>query len=97
MLFLLLVLLSGGAYVAYSLNLLGPMMQMSSAAWGQGVDIGKQKLREFLENNETARAAIAMPARRDTDSISLDTLDSRGNKAERRANGGSVDNDDDEI
>jgi protein SEY1 len=96
-LFLLLILIAGGTYVAYSLNLLGPMMQMSSAAWGQGVEIGKQKLREFLENNETARAAIAMPARRDTDSISLDTLDSRGKKAERRANGGSAANDDDDI
>ena len=74
-------------YVAYSLNLLGPMMQMSNAAWGQGIEIGKQKLREFLENNETARQAIAMPARpareRDSDSISLDTLDSRGKKASR--------------
>lgn len=83
--------------MAYTLNLLGPMMQMSNAAWGQGLEIGKQKLREFLESNETARAAIAMPARRDTDSISLDTLDSRGRKAERRATAGSAADDDDEI
>jgi hypothetical protein len=67
------------------------MMQMGNAAWGQGLDIGKQKLREFLENNETARQAIAMPARRDTDSISLDTLDDRGKKATRVAD------DDDDI
>ncbi|KAK6211976.1 Dynamin-like GTPase that mediates homotypic ER fusion [Pestalotiopsis sp. IQ-011] len=97
MLFLLLIILAGGTYVAYTLNLLGPMMQMSNAAWGQGLEIGKQKLREFLESNETARAAIAMPARRDTDSISLDTLDSRGRKAERRATAGSAADDDDEI
>ncbi|KAF7532978.1 hypothetical protein G7054_g7516 [Neopestalotiopsis clavispora] len=97
MLFLLLIILAGGTYVAYTLNLLGPMMQMSNAAWGQGIEIGKQKLREFLENNETARAAIAMPARRDTDSISLDTLDSRGRKAERATNGGSIADDDDDI
>ncbi|KAH8677745.1 protein SEY1 [Xylariales sp. PMI_506] len=79
-LFLLLILLGAGLYLAHSLSLLGPMMQMSTAAWGQGVEIGKQKLREFIENNETARQAIAMPPRRDTDSISLDTLDNRGKK-----------------
>ena len=94
-LFLLLIVLAGATYIAYSLNLLGPMMQMSSAAWGQGVDIGKQKLREFLENNETARQAIGVPAavgggsghgagsggrRRQGSDVSLDSLDSRGKK-----------------
>lgn len=71
---------AGGSYVAYNLNLLGPMMQMANAASNQAVDIGKQKLRDFLENNETARTALAMPARKDTDSISLDTLDSKGKR-----------------
>lgn len=68
MLFLLLIIIAGGTYVAYSLNLLGPMVQMSGAAWNQAIEIGKQRLRDFLENNETARQAIAMPAR-DSDSI----------------------------
>ncbi|KAI1262377.1 RHD3/Sey1 [Xylariaceae sp. FL1019] len=90
-LFMLLIILAGGTYVAYNLNLLGPMMQMSSAAWGQAVEIGKQKLREFLENNETARQAIGVPARMDS-SISMDTLDSRGKKASRPA---AADDDDD--
>lgn len=76
---MLLILFAGGTYVAYNLNLLGPMMQMANAATQQGVDIGKTKLREFLENNETARQALAMPAReKDSDSIGLKTLDSRG-------------------
>jgi len=78
--------------VAYSLNLLGPMMQMANAASTQGLEIGKQKLREFLENSDTARQAIAMPAR-DSDSISMDTLDSRGLRQ-----GGQADRkDDDDI
>lgn len=76
---MLLLLLAGGTYIAYYLNLLGPIMQMSNAAYVQAVDIAKQKLREFVENSDTARAAIAMPARQDS-SISLDTLDSRGKK-----------------
>ncbi|KAK8134052.1 Protein SEY1 [Apiospora sp. TS-2023a] len=92
-LFLLLIVLAGGTYVAYIFNLLGPMMQVSNAAWGQGIDIGKQKLREFIESNETARQAISMPARgRDSDSVSMDTLDSRGRKKSSK----SMD-DDDEI
>ena len=90
---MLLILFAGGTYVAYSLNMLGPIMQMSNAAWGQGMDIGKAKLRDFLENNETARQAINMPARsRDSYSISMDTLDSRGKKASRAA-----ENDDGDI
>ncbi|KAI0202963.1 RHD3/Sey1 [Astrocystis sublimbata] len=89
MLFVLLIILGGATYVAYNLNMLGPMMQMSGAAWNQAIEIGKQRLREFLENNETARQAISMPAR-DSDSISMDTLDSRGKKARRAS-------DDDDI
>ena len=80
--FILILLAGGGTYVAYTLNLLGPMMQMGNAALNQAVEIGKEKLREFLENNETARQAIAMPqgANKDRDSINLDRLNSRGKK-----------------
>ncbi|KAI2632367.1 root hair defective 3 GTP-binding protein [Hypoxylon sp. NC1633] len=89
-LFVLLIIIAGGLYISYNLNLLGPMMQMSTAAWNQAVEIGKQRLREFLENNETARQAIGVSGR-DSDSISLDTLDSRGKKQSRV----TVDDDDD--
>lgn len=84
MLFLLVVILGGGLYVAYTLNLLGPMTQMANAAATQGLEIGKAKLREFIENNDTARQALSMPPRRapttDSDAISLDTLDGRGRR-----------------
>ncbi|KAH7155291.1 RHD3/Sey1 [Dactylonectria estremocensis] len=79
-LFLALIFLGAGTYLSYTLNLLGPMMQMGNAAVTQGVDIAKQQLREFIANSDTARQALAMPAR-DSDSISMDTLDSRGKKA----------------
>jgi len=94
LLFLMLIVLAGATYLAYNLNLLGPMAQMTNAAWGQGLEIGKQKLREFLQNNETARAAISMPAR-DSDSISLDTLNSRGQRA--RTSSQPVDDNDDDF
>jgi hypothetical protein len=79
---MLILLMGGGTYVAYSLNLLGPMMQMANAASNQAVEIGKEKLREFLETNETVRQAIAMPARQQSSGISMDRLDSRGKKAQ---------------
>lgn len=82
-LFIMLCMFAGGTYVAYNLNLLGPMVQMTNAASNQAVEIGKQKLRDFLENNETARAALAMPEKKDSDYISMDTLDSRGKRREK--------------
>ena len=63
--------------MTYTLNLWGPMLRMSNAASQQAVEVFKERLREFLETNETGRQAIAMTGR-DPDSISLKTLDSRG-------------------
>jgi protein SEY1 len=85
---MLILLMAGGTYVAYTLNLLGPMLQMANAASNQAVEIGKEKLRDFLEHNETARQALSMPAR-ESDGISLHTLDSAGKRRD------PVDKDDD--
>ncbi|KAK8150020.1 Dynamin-like GTPase that mediates homotypic ER fusion [Beauveria asiatica] len=94
-LFILLLLIAGGTYVAYTLNLLGPMMQMSNAAVTQGMDIAKQSLREFIANSDMARQALAVPADQSkNDSIGMDTLDSRG---KRTAASAKKDDDDDEI
>ncbi|KAH6670717.1 RHD3/Sey1 [Halenospora varia] len=78
--FIMLILLCAGAYITYNLNLWGPMLRMANAASTQAVEIGKEKLREFLENSETGRQAIGMPPRGDSDNISMNTLDSRGRK-----------------
>ncbi|KAK1774821.1 RHD3/Sey1 [Copromyces sp. CBS 386.78] len=86
-LFILLLLAGGGTYVAYSLNLLGPIMQMANAASTQGMEIGKAKLRDFLENHEGARGALGMPpkhAQRVDTGISMDTLDSNGKRRATR-------------
>ncbi|KAI1388282.1 root hair defective 3 GTP-binding protein [Hypoxylon trugodes] len=92
-LFLLLIIIVSGFYILHRLNLLSSVLQMSTAAWNQGVDIGKQHLREFLENNETARTAIGMPGR-DSDSISLNTLDSQGRRVSPAPSRLDDDNDD---
>lgn len=63
MYFIFLILLAVGAYVTYTLNLWGPMIRMANAASTQGLEIFKEKLREFLESSETGRQAIGMSAK----------------------------------
>ncbi|KAK4580296.1 Dynamin-like GTPase that mediates homotypic ER fusion [Recurvomyces mirabilis] len=75
--FIFLILLAAGAYVTYTLNLWGPMLRMSNAASSQGVEILREKLRDFLESSETGRQAIGM-SQKGGSSISLDTLNSNG-------------------
>lgn len=58
--FIFLILIGAGAYVTYTLNLWGPMLRMTNAASSQGLEILKEKLREFLESSETGRQAIGM-------------------------------------
>ncbi len=53
---------------------------MTNAASQQAIEVGKERLREFLENSDPARQAVAMSDRGDSDGISLNTLDSRGKR-----------------
>jgi protein SEY1 len=86
--FIFLILLGSGAYVTYTLNLWGPMMRMTNAASAQALEIGKERLREFLESSDTGRQAMAMSGnstsggrRRDYDEISMETLNGDGKRA----------------
>ena len=69
MYFILLILLGVAAYVTYNLNLWGPMLRMANAASAQAIEIGKEKLREFLENSDTGRQAIGMKGGDDSDNV----------------------------
>jgi hypothetical protein len=53
------------------------MLRMTNAASTQGLEIFKEKLREFLESSETGRQAIGMSAQPGSP-INLDTLNSNG-------------------
>ena len=84
--FIFLILLGVGAYVTYTLNLWGPMARMANAASAQALDIGKERLRDFLESSESGRQAMAMSgqpsgnrSRRD-DGIKMDRLNGDGKK-----------------
>jgi hypothetical protein len=87
----MLILLGVVAYVTYNLNLWGPMLRMANAASAQAVEIGKEKLREFLDSADSGRHAMAIGAREDSDGISLNTLDSKGKRTS------TVEDEDDDI
>jgi hypothetical protein len=77
-----------GLYVTYQMNLWGPIIQMTGAAWEQGIQVGKERLREFLMSGEMGRQAIAMEGRRagnstgeEDEGIKLERLDGEGKKA----------------
>ncbi|KAI9742499.1 MAG: Dynamin-like GTPase that mediates homotypic ER fusion [Claussenomyces sp. TS43310] len=92
--FLFLILLGVGAYVTYTLNLWGPIMRMANGASQQALEVGKERLREFLETSDTSRQAMNMTGRHGSDDINLSHLDSGGRKKTGAAD--DVD-DDDEI
>ena len=79
--FVFLILLGVSAYVTYTLNLWGPMLRMANAASQQAVEVGKDRLRAFLEQSDTGRQAMAMSGRSlDGQGIGLDSLDAHGKK-----------------
>lgn len=83
MYFIFLILLGIGAYVTYTLNLWGPMARMANAASQQGLEVGKERLRAFLENSEAGRQAVAMSGsdgRRMVEEVRMDRLNGDGKK-----------------
>ena len=87
-------MIGAGMYITYKLNLWGPIIQMSTAGYRQGLDIAKEKLREFLENSETGRQAVAMSGQQEKvgEAIGMQNLNAKGKKVASEA-----DEDDDEI
>ncbi len=61
--FIFLIVLGVGAYVTYTLNLWGPMLNMANAASVQALEEGKKRLRDFLENSEGGRRVLEMEGR----------------------------------
>ncbi|MCJ1348755.1 Dynamin-like GTPase that mediates homotypic ER fusion [Peltigera leucophlebia] len=77
--FLFLLILGAGAYITYTLNLWGPIIQMTNAASQQALEEGKKRLREFLESSDTGRQAIAMSGGHED--IQMQKLNSNGRTA----------------
>jgi hypothetical protein len=55
---------------------------MANAASAQALDIGKERLREFLESSESGRQAMAMADRQggSGESVRMDRLNGQGKK-----------------
>lgn len=83
------ILVGVGAYVTYTLNLWGPMLNMANAASQQALEEGKRRLRDFLEASDTGRQAIAMSGR---DDIRMEKMNGTG-----RPMTSAADDDDEEI
>lgn len=64
-----------GAYVTYTLNLWGPMYQMANAASAQALEEGKKRLREFLEESNAGRQAMAVSGQ---DNVQMRRLNGHG-------------------
>lgn len=54
------------------------MLRMANAASAQAVEVGKERLRDFLESSEGGRQAMGMAERVGGDSVKLRPLDGRG-------------------
>ena len=100
LLILLICMLGAAAYVTYQMNLWGPIIRMSIAAWEQAVEIVREKLREFVEAGEGARRErIAMSGRSngtEADAISLQSLDESGKRRVTARSRGFVDEEQDD-
>ncbi|KAH0551704.1 Dynamin-like GTPase that mediates homotypic ER fusion [Trichoglossum hirsutum] len=86
------------AYVTYTLNLWGPMLRMANAASQQALEVGKERLREFLDGSEIARRPVVMREKGiddDGDAISLQNLDGQGRRKHRAASLRDEDENDD--
>jgi len=81
--FMVLVLAAVLGYVVYTLNLWGPIYRVGNAMIEQGVEVGKERLRDILLDGQQRGQATALGARKGED-IGLDTLDRRGKKSEER-------------
>lgn len=63
-LFLFVLLAGAGAYVAHTLNLWGPIFSVSNAMVDRTLEVGKQRLRELLEDGSKNNANATAPRRR---------------------------------
>jgi hypothetical protein len=59
------------------------MARMANAASAQALDIGKERLRDFLESSESGRQAMAMSGNQPRNDIRMDRLNGDGTKIQK--------------
>ena len=89
--FIFLILCGAGLYVTYTLNLWGPIINMTQAASTQALEEGKKRLRDFLQESEAGRQAMAMSSSSARDEVEMRNL----SRSKTKVDGAGED--DDEI
>ncbi|KAF3919864.1 hypothetical protein ABW21_db0200677 [Orbilia brochopaga] len=85
--FMFLIMAAVGAYAAHTLNLWGPIMSVGGATGRQALEVGKEKLREFLDtpSHGAQRGAHAFASgagnATSTENIRMRNLTSEGKRA----------------
>lgn len=70
--FMVLLISAALAYVIYTLNLAGPMLRVGNAMLTQGVEIAREKLREFVDAPGAGKGKVAVEAGEEVGMVSLD-------------------------
>ncbi|KAF8439561.1 RHD3/Sey1 [Kalaharituber pfeilii] len=79
--FMFMLVLAALGYIIYTLNLAGPMMRVGNAMFSQGLEIAREKLRDFVNAGESrGRRESAVEA----DNIGMVSLDKSGKKLKKR-------------
>ncbi|KAG0129974.1 RHD3/Sey1 [Tuber indicum] len=83
--FIFLLMCCAAAYVVHTLNLWGPILRVTNAMSQQAVDIGKERLRDFVADPNVVYPAGLNGTRGvdDSGAIGLQTLDGEGRKRAR--------------
>ncbi|KAK6360829.1 Dynamin-like GTPase that mediates homotypic ER fusion [Orbilia blumenaviensis] len=86
--FMMLLLAAVGAYAAHTLNLWGPIMTVGGATGRQALEVGKEKLREFLEMPQAShQGAHAFSSGNSTSSAQGESIRMRNLNSEGRNRG----------
>ncbi|RPB18769.1 protein sey1 [Terfezia boudieri ATCC MYA-4762] len=70
--FMVVLILAALGYVIYTLNLVGPMLRVGNAMMTQGVEIAREKLREFVDAPDAGKGKVAVEAGEEVGMMSLD-------------------------
>lgn len=68
--------------MTYTLNLWGPIINMTQAASSQALEEGKKRLRDFLQESEAGRQAMAMSSSSVKDEVEMRNLSRRKTKVD---------------
>lgn len=70
--FMFLLILAALGYVIYTLNLAGPMLRVGNAMTTQGMEIVRERLRDFVNTPGAGKGKVALEAGEEVGMVALD-------------------------